>query len=83
MFKFHSVLVQIESRHVPKRKPEQDKVATRSSHSQEYEELGHRRLYRQKAFFPRTTAEWNMLPEEAVTAETLELFKSRASHLLT
>ncbi|KAL8560846.1 hypothetical protein ACOMHN_063236 [Nucella lapillus] len=34
------------------------------------------------AFFPRTIPEWNKLPQEVVTAESLDCFKSRlASHL--
>lgn len=82
-YTFHNGLVAIESSHLPKLKPQVDnKANTRSTHSSEYEEPSHPRTYRQKAFFPRTIAEWNRLPQEVVSAETLALFKSRVSSFI-
>jgi hypothetical protein len=82
-FKFHKGLTHIESKHLPRKKPNKtNKMATRSSHSQEYEEPNHPRLYRLKAFFPRTVAQWNLLPEEVVSADTLDLFKARVARLI-
>jgi hypothetical protein len=77
LFKFDKGLINIESQHLPVKKPQDVvKVTTRSSHSEEYEDTTHPRLYRQKAFFPRTIVSWNKLPQRAVTATTLDLFRA-------
>jgi hypothetical protein len=68
LFKFNKGLIHIESQHLPAKKPQtSEKVDTRSTHSEEYEEHVHPRHYRQKAFFPRTIVSWNKLPQRAVT----------------
>jgi hypothetical protein len=83
LYKHHKGLVHIESPYLPQRKEADGRsMKTRSTHSEEYQEMTHPRLYRQKAFFPRTIVDWNKLPEEAVTAETLDLFKSRLSTII-
>ena len=82
-YKFHKGIVKVESNHLPAMKEKDEgRITTRSGHQQEYEESTHKRTYRQKAFFPRTVAEWNRLPEDTASAETLGLFKAKLSALI-
>ena len=75
-FKYNKGLINIESQHLPvKKSPNKLKATTRSTHTEVYKDHTYRRLYRQKAFFPRTIVEWNKLPQEAVSAETLGPFR--------
>ena len=41
-----------------------------------------RTQYRQMSFFPRSIPDWNGLPQEVVTAESQDCFKSRLNSLL-
>ena len=41
-----------------------------------------RTQYRQVSFFTRTIQDWNGLPQEVVTAESLDCFMSRLNSLL-
>ena len=35
-----------------------------------------RALYRQKSFFPRTVREWNILPSDTLSAQSVDAFKA-------
>ncbi|KAL8602911.1 hypothetical protein ACOMHN_062606 [Nucella lapillus] len=78
-YKLHHGLVSIDSKYLPK--PSNSRLSSRTN-SLSYDIPTCTTRYRQMAFFPRTIPEWNKLPQEVVTAESLDCFKSRlASHL--
>jgi len=52
-------------------------VRQRRGHSQQLKLIQSRTQYRQSSFLPKTIKEWNKLPESAMTAGTLDTFKSR------
>ena len=79
-YKFHHGLISINSKYLPK--PSKSRLSSRNNNNQSYDIPTCTTLYRQMTFFPRTIPEWNKLPQEVVTAKSLDCFKSRlASHL--
>ena len=54
-------------------------ASTRTTHPLAFQIPYCRTLYRQNSFFPRTIKEWNGLTLEAVSAGTVESFKSQLS----
>ena len=79
-YKFHHGLISINSKYLPK--PSKSRLSSRNNNNQSYDIPTCTTRYRQMAFFPRTIPEWNKLPQEVVTAKSLDCFKSRlASHL--
>ena len=79
-YKFHNGLVSISSKYLPT--PSDNRLSSRTNNGQNYDIPTCATRYRQMSFFPRTIPEWNKLPQEVVTAKTLDCFKSRlASHL--
>ena len=53
----------------------------RGPHNEDYKHIQTKYDYRKFSFLPRTVREWNALPEEAVTAPTLQAFASRVANL--
>ena len=53
------------------------KTVDRKTHDIGYDLPHHRTEYRKMSFFPHTTAEWNSLPREVVSATTLDSFEAR------
>ena len=49
---------------------------TRSTHVHHYQRFSTRTNYYKFSFFPRTVIQWNALPNDLVTSNTLDLFKS-------
>ena len=79
-YKFHHGLISISSAYLPK--PSDNRLSSRTNNNLNYDIPTCTTRYRQMTFFPRTIPEWNKLPQEVVTAESLDCFKSRlASHL--
>ncbi|KAL8599335.1 hypothetical protein ACOMHN_008050 [Nucella lapillus] len=79
-YKLHHGLVSIDSKYLPK--PSNSRLSSRTNNSLSYDIPTCTTRYRQMAFFPKTIPEWNKLPQEVVTAESLDCFKFRlASHL--
>ena len=79
-YKYHNKLVTINSKYCPK--PSVSRLGRRRNNSCAYNIPQTRTLYRQSTFFPRTIPEWNHLPEDVVSASTLDLFKSRLAATL-
>jgi len=73
-YKFHHGLVQINSAYLPK--PPSSRLSSRTNNSCCYTIPSCRTQYRQMSFFPRTIPDWNRLPQEIVTAKSLDTFKS-------
>jgi hypothetical protein len=79
-YKFHHNLLSINTVHPPTNSTQ--KKSRRQTNSLSYDIPSHRTQCRQSTFFPRTIPEWNALPEEVVSAATLDAFKGRLrSHL--
>ena len=76
-FKFHNKTTSIDSRYAPVFDP--TKRRARHSNSLSYPIPSCRTDYRKFSFFPRTSADWNALPDDAVQARSVEAFRN---HLL-
>ena len=76
-YQYHHKLIHIDSKYTPT--PSTLRLSRRQNNSIAYNIPPGTPNYRKHTFFPRTIPEWNHLPEEIVTAETLDLFKSRLS----
>ena len=76
-YQYHHKLIHIDSKYTPT--PSTQRLSRRQNNSIAYNIPPGTPNYRKNTFFPRTIPEWNHLPEEIVTAETLDLFKSRLS----
>ena len=63
-------------------KPSGTRLSSRKNNICSYDIPSCRPQYRQTSFFPRTIPDWNRLPQEVVTAESLDCFKSRLNSLL-
>ena len=74
-YKFHHGQVKIRSKNKPT--PQPPLRSSRKTNPAAYSRPSCRTEYRKNSFFPRTVAEWNNLPAEAVTAATVEAFKSQ------
>ena len=72
-YKFHHGLMSINSKYLPK--PSKSRLSSRNNNNQSYDMPTCTTRYRQMAFFPRTIPEWNKLPQEVVTAKSLDCFK--------
>ena len=55
-------------------------ILTRHIHCRTYQVPKFKTDYRKESFFPRTINDWNNLPPDIVTAETLEIFKAKVAH---
>ena len=75
MFKYHQGLIKIRSKAKPT--PQPPLRSSRKTNQAAYSHPSCRTEYRKNSFFPRTVAEWNNLPIEAVTTATVEAFKSQ------
>ena len=51
------------------------RLSSRKNNTCSYDVPSCRTQYRQTSFFPRTLPDWNGLPQEVVTAESLDCFK--------
>ena len=78
-YKYHNIIT-INSKYAPK--PSSKRLSRRRNNSCAYDIPNCRTSYWQKSFFPRTIPEWNHLPEDVASTETLDLFKSRLAALL-
>ena len=79
-YKFHHGLISINSKYLPK--PSKSRLSSTNNNNQSYDIPTCTTQYRQMALFPRTIPEWNTLPQDVVTAKSLDCFKSRlAPHL--
>jgi hypothetical protein len=74
-YKFHHKTAFINSHYAPVFDPQKRKA--RHSNSQSYPIPSCRTDYRKFSFFPRTVAEWNALPDDAVQACSVEAFRNR------
>ena len=54
-------------------------VRPRRCHPHQFRQIQTKTNYRQNAFYPRTIVDWNKLPEKAVAANTIEVFRTRVS----
>ena len=63
-------------------KPPGSRLSSRKNNTCSYDIPFCRTQYRQMSFFPRTIPDWNSLPQEVVTAESLDCFESRLNSLL-
>ena len=79
-YKFHYGLVSINSSYLPK--PSGSGLSSRENNTCSYDIPSSRTKYRQMSFFPRTIPDWNSLPPEVVTAESLDCFESRLNLFL-
>ena len=75
MFKYHHGHLKIRSKSKPT--PQPPCRSSRKTNPSAYSLPYCRTEYRKNSFFPRTVAEWNNLPTEAVTAATVGSFKSQ------
>ena len=73
MFKYHHGHIKIRSKTKPI--PQPPRRSSRKTNPAAYSLPSCRTEYRKNSFFPRTVAEWNNLPIEAVTAATVGTFK--------
>ena len=74
-YQYHHKLIHIDSKYTPT--PSTQRLSRQQNNSKAYNIPSGTPNYRKNTFFPRTIPEWNHLPEEIVSAETLDLFKSR------
>lgn len=71
-YKYHHGHLKINITKPPKLQP--PVYPTRYTHRANYELKTYKTNYRQGSFFPRTIREWNLLPEEAALAPSVEAF---------
>jgi len=72
-YKYHSGELAINC----KTSPAPQARSSRSTHPAAYKVPTSRTQYRQNAFFPRTTRDWNGLPAEVALSPSLSMFKSQ------
>ena len=73
-YKFHHSLININSKFAPQ--PSKARKSRRLYHQLSYDVPSCRTDYRKKSFFPRTIPQWNSLPSSAVSASTVDAFKT-------
>ena len=54
---------------------------TRTSHADSFVQISTTRDFRKFSFFPRTITDWNLLPREVASSNTLEIFNERLNSL--
>jgi hypothetical protein len=76
LYKTHHHSVQLESCEILSRQQR----ASRNSNELSYRTVSCKNDTRKYSFFPRTIRDWNALPQETATSETLAVFKHRLSN---
>ena len=74
MYKYHHGHIKIRSKNKPT--PQPPRRCSRITNPSAYSLPSCRTEYRKNSFFPRTVAEWNKLPTEAVSAATVGIFNA-------
>ena len=76
MYKITNNLVKVKCKNLVKQP-----TRSRRTHSQTYNRIVCKTEARLQSFFPKTIREWNGLPEEAVSAGTVDTFMKKVAAL--